>query len=178
MSKTSLLLLLCLASMTYGVTRPPVPTNVPFSYDPNLCLSPVMDWIVVEPNYSLVYAVGVHNTYGLKVEVEVYGPNVTSVDILVQDIGTVADPNGGINQYFQIGWSPPVGEMVHYLELRASDLAGREDRRTLLVYVAEDDVPFLFPVKSLPVAHIRSAQRFVQYAKKMGFPLTGRVAVR
>ena len=171
-------LILLLAACASAVTRPPVPTDIPFPYDPNLCKSPIMEWIVVEPNLTFVYAIGVHNLHGLKVNVSMMGTGVSPIDVLVERLGVVEDPDGGWNQYFQIAWTPPEGEQVYYPEIIAVDLAGRIDRRTVLIYAVFDDAPFIFPVQELPVSRMKAAQRMIQVAKKVRFPMTKPVHVK
>lgn len=172
-------IILILAGLLSVITRPPVPNDVPFEFDVNCCASEVMSWIIVEPNLSLVYAIGVHNKFGLAIDIDVVGTSDEPIDTLVDRLGKVADPDGGWNQYFQIAWTPPPGEQIHYLELRATDAAGRQDRRTLLVYATDDTGPIIFPIHGpLPVSRIKSAQRLVQVAKKVGFPLTRPITVR
>ncbi len=165
-----------LASALSAVTRPPVPASIPFAYDPNLCPSPVMDWIVAEPNETIVYAVGVHNRLGMVVNLAVTG--TAEQDVLIDRVGTVEDPADGWNQYFQFAWTPPAAEAIHYVEITATDLTGRQDSRTLLVYAVYDDAPFIFPVRTLPVSRIRQAQRLVQVAKKVNFPMTKPIQVK
>ncbi len=169
---TRLDILILMAIALSAAEKPPVPNDVPFVYDPNLCPSAVMAWVITEPNLSLVYAVGVHNKYGLDVTL-----TVNAVDVLVDRIGKAEDPNGGWNQYFQFAWKPP-HEAIHYLEIVATDVAGRQDKRTLLVYAVYDDAPFIFPVDTIPISRMKHAQRMVQVAKKVGFAMTKPVAVR
>ena len=179
MKRAILTITLLLGACASAVTKPPVPTDMPFAFDPNLCPSPILDWIIVEPNLSLVYAIGVHNRFGMTIEIDVIGTGGDPIETLVDALGKSPDPDGGWNQYFQIAWTPPAGEGLHYLEIRARDIVGRQDRRTLLVYTVADDAPFIFPVHGpLPVSRMKAAQRLVQVAKKVGFPLTKPITVR
>lgn len=172
-------IILLLTCSVFAITKPLVPTDMPFVVDPNMHTSPILDWIIVEPNHSLVYALGFHNKAGMSVEIDVIGTAGEPIDTLVQTLGVAKDPDGGYNQYFQIAWTPPSEEKLHYLEIRATDVIGRQVRATLLVYAVYDDVPFFFPVHGpIPVSRIKQAQRMVQYAKKHQFPLTYNIAVR
>jgi len=155
--------------MAWGVNVPPVlgPNDVPFAYEPNLCLSHVMDWQVVEPNLAAIYSVGSHNKWGLDTEMSTNDPN-----ILIQKLEKTKDPDGGWNQWWQCMFTYSV-EGVRYIEFTATDKRGRTDRRTLLVLVVEDDAPFIFPGSPpLADARIKESQRFWQYAMKAGYPIT------
>ena len=178
MKRTALTITLLLTSLSSAVTRPPVPTDMPFAWDPNLCSSPILEWIIVPPSTGVVYAVGYHNE-GLHVDISVAGTGGEPIDVLVQSVGTVADPNGGWNHYFQIAWTPPPGEMLHYLQLLATDAIGRQASVTLLVYATTVDPGVFFPVRGpIPVSRMKDAQRMVQYAKKQQFPLPSSIQVR
>jgi len=165
--KTALLIIMLAA------TRPPElgPDEIPFAYDPNLCPSPLLAYVISEPNLSVVYAVGAHNKWGLDIELDVVNANGQLIDIVVQKLGRAKDPQGGWNQYWQFAWTPPPVEMVHYLEIVVTDKVGRTARRTLLVYAVHDDTPFIFH-GSPPVSRLNEAQRLWQYAKKIQKPLT------
>ena len=108
-----LIVVLFLAGMAMGVERPPAmgPNDVPFVYDPNLCLSPVMDWVINEPNISGIYSVGSHNKWGVKTELTVYTAGET---VLVQPLGKYKDPNEGWNHYWSCMFTF-ADEGVHYL---------------------------------------------------------------
>lgn len=164
-----------LVSTSTAVTRPPVPTDVPFEYDPNLCSSSLMDFVITEPNVSVVSAIGGHNRWGLDLELDVARCDGQIIDVNVQRMSKVKDPNGGWNQYWQWSWTPPASlqDEVYYLELRLIDEIGRQNRRTILVYAVQDDPPFLFPVRGpIPVARVKQAQRHWQWVKKHGKTLT------
>ena len=165
-----ILIILLMAGVVYGA-RPGVPTDVPFEHDPNKCLSEVMDWVICEPYMSTVYACGYHNRWGLDVSIEMISgdPNVA---IITDRLDKANDPNGGWNQYYQFGITPPAGEKVHYIEIVSTDKAGRQDKRTLLLYAVYDDEGYLFPVTPLPLTRTKEAQRLWQMAKKAGKPLT------
>lgn len=166
--------LMMMAIAVGAAEKPPVPNDVPFQFDPNLCPSPVMDWVIADANISLVCAVRVHNKYGLRVNL-----TVNFTDILVDRIDTTKDPNGGWNQSFQFAWTPPPIEEIHYLGIVATDAAGRQDRRTLLIYVVYDDAPVIFSADNMsPVSREKHALRMVEVAKKREFPMTKPVAVR
>jgi hypothetical protein len=165
-------LVLLITSMAWGADIPPVmgPNDVPFAYEPNLCLSPVMDWVITEPNISTIYGVGYHDHRGLSVELTASDPN--GPDILIQKLDRYKDPAGGWNQYWQCMFTIPA-DGVHYIELETVDKIGRTDCRTLLVLVTSDDSYFIFPgTPPLPVSRIKDAQRFWQYAKKLNYPVT------
>ena len=167
------------------VSRPPVLTDVPFPYDPNLCVAPLMDWMVVQPGKSVVYAIGVNNdgwdlvfTASLPIE-----PN----QILLDYVGQADAPDGRVTRYWQIAWTvPPALGAVYYLHLRVSEIVPteegplvRSDERTVLIKALGDDGPFIFPVHGpIPVSRMKDAQRTVQYAKKVWFPLTYHINVR
>ena len=172
--RISILLLIFILNITaWSVERPPImePNNVPFVYEPNLCLSPVMAWIIAEPNISTIYGVGSHNKWGLSTELTIVDP--AGGEVIIQKLGKYKDPAGGWNQYWQFMFTMSV-EGVHYLELTVTDKVGRTDCRTLLVLVTKDDTPFIFPGSPppLPVSRIKEAQRFWQYAKKNNYPVT------
>jgi len=170
MVKTVVVLLMLLAVPAWAVVRPPdlEPNDVPFAYEPNLCLSPVLDWQIVEPNLAAIYGVGSHNSWGLDTELTTNDPN-----ILIQKLEKTKDPDGGWNQWFQCMFTYPA-EGVRYIEFTVEDKRGRIDKRTLLVLVTEDDTPFVFPGSPPPlrVSRIKEAQRMWQYAKKMNYPVT------
>ena len=172
MAKKVSMLLLFLTVTTWSIERPPVmePNDVPFVYEPNLCLSPVMDWVITEPNIAAIYGVGYHDSRGLNTELTAVDPN--GPVILIQKLGKYKDSGGGWNQYWQCMFTMSTEE-VHYLELETVDKIGRSDCRTLLVLVIRDDNFFIFPGSPpLPVSHIKETQRFWQYAKKVGYPVT------
>lgn len=150
--------------------KPPVPIDVPFVYDPNLCQSPVMDFMVMEPNALLVYAIGVHNERGREINITIVGVNDTNVVF----VGKVTDPNSGWNQYFQIEWqTPPDVESVYYLNIVATDTEGQSDERTLLIHAMFDDVPYIFPVRGpIPTALNYEAEKVTEYAQSIGSPVS------
>ncbi|HUS74279.1 MAG TPA: hypothetical protein VMY06_14560 [Sedimentisphaerales bacterium] len=168
-----LLLVFVLNVTAWSVVRPPdlEPNDVPFAYEPNLCLSPIMDWQIAEPNIAAIYGVRYHDSRGLDTELTAVDPN--GPEILVQKLGRFKDPEGGWSQYWQIMFTIS-GEGVHYLELETEDKLGRWDCRTLLVLSISDDTYFILPGSPppLPVSRIKEAQRFWQYAKKVGYPVT------
>lgn len=166
---TRLDILIMMAIALSGAEKPPIPSDVPFVYDPNLCQSPVMDWIIVEPNTPLIYAIGVHNESGKEINVTIVGVNRANVVY----VGKVADPNSGWNQYFQIEWRAPDVESVYYLNIIATDTAGQSDERTLLIRAMFDDVPFIFPVHGpIPIALNYEAEKVTEYARSIGLPVS------
>ena len=163
------ILIILSVSSVLAVDIPPVlgPNDIPFPYDPNLCTSPIMDWQVIEPNLAAIYSVGSHNKWGLDTEMTTNDPN-----ILIQKLEKEKDPDGGWNQWYMCMFTYSV-EGVHYIEFTPTDKKGRTESRTLLVLVVEDDAPFVFPgTPPLPVARIKDAQGFWQYAKKINYPTT------
>jgi len=169
MVKTIVILLMLLAIPAWGVSTPPElgPDNVPFVYDSNLCPSSVIDWQIAEPNMAAIYSVGSHNKWGLDTDMSTNDPN-----ILIQKLEKTKDPDGGWNQWYQCMFTYSA-EGVKYIEFTATDKKGRTESRTLLVLVTEDDTPFIFPGSPpLPVARIKDAQRFWQYAMKNNYPTT------
>jgi hypothetical protein len=164
-------ILMALPQLSYAKERPPVPTDVPFEFDPNLCQSEVMDWAIAEPNLSIVYAVGAHNKWGLEIDFALSPSDPTTL-VVVDKLGKAKDPEGGWNQYWQFSLTLPPIEKVHYINLVATDKAGRTDSRTLLIYAVFDDAPFLFPSEPLPVSRMKEAQKLWQVAMKKGTPMT------
>ena len=161
-------LVLLITSVALGVSVPPElgPEDVPFPYDPNMCMSSVMDWQVVEPGIASIYSVGSHNKWGLETEMTTNDPN-----ILVQKLEKVKDPEGGWNQWYQCMFTYS-REGVHYVNVTATDKKGRTESRTLVVLAVMDDPPFIFPGSPVSDARIKDAQRFWQVAAKKGYPVT------
>ena len=164
--------LLLLVAPVWAAVLPPElePADVPFAYEPNMCTSPVMAWVITEPNIANIYSVGYHDNRGLSVDLTANDPN--GPEILIQKLDRYKGPTGGWNQYWQCMFTIS-DEGVHYVELETVDKIGRIDSRTLLVLSISDDSYFIFPGSPpLPVARIKETQRFWQYAMKAGYPVT------
>ena len=143
-----------------------VPSDIPYEYDPNQCLSPIMDWVVTYPGVSNVYSVHSRSKYGTKVNLY-----VTGTEVVIQQLEKLRDSEGYWNQYFNFSFSLPEG--VHYINMTATDIAGRTDSRTLLVLAVENDPPYLYPGgPPVSINSIKSAQKLVQVAKKQNKELT------
>ena len=139
-----------------------MPNDVPFGFDPNLCMSDVIGWVVTEPNVSVTWTMSSMNRTGLRTY-------LYAQEAVVQRLGTYVDPNGWV-QEFQVGYTPRA-EGVTYLDVTATDLLGQYDRRTVLVLAVKDDPPVI-RMDNLPVVRMRQAQRLWQYAKKQNTALT------
>ena len=155
----TLLLLAILA-----VTRPPAldPNDVPFVYDPNMCLSDVLGWVVTEPNTSVIWTMTAHNKYGLRVDL--YAPNT-----VIQRLAMYQDLEGYV-QEFQLAYTPET-DGVHYIDVTATDLLGQQDSRTVLVLAVTEDPPVI-KMESVPIVRMKQAQQLWQVAKKEGKQLT------
>ena len=160
--------LVLITSMAWGATVPPElnPADVPFAYEPNLCLSSVMDWQIVEPGIAAIYSVGSHNKWGLDTEM-----TTNDSGILIQKLEKTKDPEGGWNQWFQCMFTYSA-EGVHYVNFTTTDKKGRTESRTLLVLAVSDDTPFIFPGSPPVASRDKEAQRFWQVAVKKGYPVT------
>lgn len=159
-----------------SVTRPPVPANIPFAYDPNMVTAEILTWCVADPNLTVMTTVAAHNKWGLDTELTVRDVYDGNTPIAIQKNQKTKDPAGGFNQYWVL-MVTPMAEGVHYIELICTDKVGRSDQRTMLILCVEGDSPFLF-VESPPVITVEQAQRAWQYAKKIGYPITSPAARR
>ena len=170
MKRTLIAIAVLLTSICHAATKPPPlgPNDVPFVYDPNLCLSPVMDFVQSEPNNVLVYAIGVHCQPGRTVTVAVGG----MAGVVSLPVGDVPDPNGGRNYYFQVSGRVPDIEGVYYLNISATDSTGQRDARTVLVQALSYKPPFIFPVRGpIPTAYNYEAHKLTEYCKSVGLPV-------
>jgi len=154
-----------------GISRPPVPENIPFPHDPNMVTSDILEWFVTEPNLTFVYFPAVKNKWGLHVDFEVSDCYDANTPILVERGVKEPDPEGGWIQRFRVMVTPSK-EGVHYLEMTAIDKKGRTDIRTLLVLCVADDTPFIFMDDRPVITKMKDAQKAWQYARKLGYPAT------
>lgn len=150
------IILLIAAIKAWGLEPPPLP-DVPFSYDPNLCLSPVMDWCVVEPGESWTYTVYYWSHAGVDVELVTSDPNLYALRVEKTHMPPYWRQTFTIMfTYFDDG--------VHYLDLQAKLANGRVmDRRTLLVCVEQG---FLYPPTTPVISDAGWSQQVVQRAHK------------
>ena len=151
------------------------PNEVPFGIDPNFYTADLLQWVVADPNVSIISTIQAHNKGGWATELSVVMADGTPTDAVVQKLTTkpVQDPNGGWNQGFQWGWTPR-SEGVFYLELRLTTKGKplwKGDRRTVVVYAFGEDIPYLV-VQDVPILRLTQAQRLWQYSMKAGRPLT------
>ena len=156
-----LLIFLYLSGLVFGSS--PVP-DILFDYDPNMCPSPAFDSIISDPNISCVYTFQVRSIGGREVTCSIDYPG----QFVISRLTKVKDGRYWV-QTFQFLWTPPDYEIVHYIEIKATDDKGRSDRRTL-VFWAYADSPQIWP--DIPVVHVRGAQRLWQVAKKRGIVVT------
>jgi len=151
------------------------PNEIPFAIEPNAYTADLLDYVVAEPNVSVVSSVSIHNKGGWLCDLTIVMADGTPADTVIQRLAErpVKDPNGGWNQGFQWAWTPPA-EGVYYLELRASTrdkATWKVDRRTVVVYAFGEDLPFLW-VRDLPELRLTQAEKIWQYATKLQRPLT------
>lgn len=158
-----LLIVLFLASSSFGVRPAPMDPNlVPFGFDPNLCSSDLLDYVVVEPNMSVISTVYARNKGGWLTELDIVtcDRSVTDAVITRTTARPVKDPNGGWIQEFQWGWTAP-HEGVFHLEFRLSTQgkpAWKSDIRAILVYAYVEDQPWLY-TRDIPVLDVKKFQR-------------------
>ena len=164
---------LLLIAMMAIIQRPPVPTDIPFPYDPNMVTSEILEWFVAEPNLTFVFSPSVKNKWGLQVDFEVIDCSDANTPILVERGIREKDTDGGWIQRFQVMVTPSK-EGLHYIEMTAVDKKGQTDTRTLLVLCVEDEPPFIF-MEDPPVItkkSIKNAQKMWQVAMKRNYPAT------
>ena len=172
MKRILIYLMLCTTALAI-TQRPPVPTDIPFEYDPNAVTADILRWFVAEPNLTFIYTASVKNRWGLHVDFVVVDYYDANTPILTERSAKVPDDeDGGWIQNFNIMVTPSK-EGVHYLEMTTVDKRGISDTRTLLVLCVADDPPFIF-IEDPPIItkRIKEAQRIWQVAKKMGYPIT------
>lgn len=145
-----LIIVMFVSAVLRAAERPPElgPVDVPFVYDPNLCTAPVLSWLVIEPNISSIFRVSAHNRWGKRIDLTVTDAHDPNIYVLIDQNPMTGGPFNGYDQNWQCMITPAV-EGVHYLELTATDMRGRTDRRTLLMLCAADEPPFLFMRKSV-----------------------------
>ena len=168
----NVLIILIMASISI-VTRPPVPTDVPFEYEKDLLTSDVLMWHVAEPNLSFIFKAKVKNKWGLHVDFETNDCYDSNTPILVERGQKTRDiENGGWIQEFDVVVTFNK-EGVHYIEMKATDKIGRFDKRTLLVLCVGDEPPFIF-IDDPPIitSRMKEAQRFWQLAVKHKYDAT------
>ena len=168
----TLILILMLA-----MSRPPAidVNDIPFAIDSNSYSADLLDYVIAEPNISVVSSVNIHNKGGWLCDLDIIMADGTPTDTVIQRLAErpIKDPNGGWNQGFQWAWKPPA-EGVYYLELRASTKGKPEwkvDRRMIVIYAYGEDTPFLW-VRDLPELRLTQSQKLWQYAMKMQKPMT------
>jgi hypothetical protein len=160
---------------------PPVvdANDVPFTFDPNFCAYPVMDWAISEPNLSITYAVELVSKSGRAATLQIWDGSGVLIDPYIRYDGRVKDPNGWAHKW-QI-FHVPRYEGVHHLNIKATYgkrswtnawglLAGptTSDGRTILLLAVKDDSPYLRPdLTVFPVARINRAQNGWQAAMKV-----------
>lgn len=157
-----------------AVVRPPVPTDMPFIYDVNQCPVEPMDWAVVEPNMSIIYQGTVTNR-GLMVDVRAVNLTEPNDYMLVEFDSAEKAPGGFYKRHFSFNFVPQPIERVNYIQITATDRAGRTDSRMLLVYAIRDEPPILSPYDKEPVAagQLDAAERYFQKAKKKHSSMVG-----
>lgn len=155
MCKKQILLVLCLVFSACAISaeRPPEP-KVPFTYDPNLCAGPVLDWVIVEPNTTCVYPLGVWTNEPL----DPNDPNAipdwpvrviedsNDLPMTVKRLDIVTKHNGGSIVHFQIGMRPDATPQLYYVDIvitRQTVYGPANDTRTLLILAAPPLVTFL-----------------------------------
>ena len=141
---------LLLSAIVFGyqpIPYPPLdPNEVPFTYDPNQCLS--------EPMASLIIRVGETHVGEIKVT-EPDGDPVT-ISLSNENIAIDAEPfydakdpndNEGIARIYRFAWqwTPSIYEVgLHYVNVRASDPYGYPfDERTMIILVKENQAPVI-----------------------------------
>ena len=170
-------LLLIAIAMTGIIERPPIPTDIPFEYDPNMLTADIMRWYVAEPNLTFVCSPSAKNRWGLHVDLTAIDFYDANTPILIDRGVKEKDiDDGGWIQHFNVMVTPST-EGVHYIELTATDKRGRFDKRTLLVLCVADDPPFLF-METAPTISEAEAQRTWQVAKKVGYPATSPTSLK
>lgn len=167
----TLLLALILSGTVYAIERPPVPTDVPFAWDPNLCPSPAFDWMVVTVGESIVYTFHVVNLFGEDVILTTSDPNITSYRLDKTNEGEYW------LQTFQLFFTS-FSSGLNYINLNVVDQYERSDDRTLLIMVLTDDPPIIYPPdRPVITGWIKGAQQLCQIAKKQGRNIAGIVHV-
>lgn len=131
---------------SYEPPRPPAldPNKVPFSYDPNLCLSEPFGYAVItagttyENNFKVTEIEG--NTVTL---------SITTAQNIVIDPKPYAklfdpnDPTGKCRIYrYRWRWTTTKNDIgLHYINFRATDDGGAYDERTFLILVKKNQSP-------------------------------------
>ena len=142
----SLIFLLGFIAFKYQSPRPPIldPNTVPFSYDPNLCLSEPLGYAVIPA--GTIYK---NNFKVTEPEGEPVTISITSGQKIViepRPYFNRHDPNDplGISKIYRYRWHwkttrNDIG--LHYVNIRVTDHGGAYDERTFLVLVKEHQPP-------------------------------------
>ncbi len=145
MNRLAVIVIITLTSTALAVDRPGEPNDVPFEWNPNACPVPAFDWVVIEPNVSMVYAFSVVNRFGTDVNsVEITRADQVLMDFAVDRLDK-RQAGGLWVQDFHFLWTPPPGEACYYLQVKVTDAFGRSGARTLLVLCLSDDPPVIYP---------------------------------
>jgi hypothetical protein len=161
-----LTLVTCKCSAANPMPPAPEPNDVPFAYDPNLCPSPVFDWVVTSPGTSLAYEFAVITRTSL----DVNDVNIPALRTQQGDQYTwqVFEKKQGPDYWVQrvgLFWTP-FDSQVHYLNIIVTIANGASDARTLLVMVQADDIPRIYPPDHPLITSVAWAQQLWQRAKK------------
>jgi hypothetical protein len=180
-----LAIIFAIAGIAKGQGPPPEP-NVPYTYDPNQCSGPILDWGICEPNVTVFYNLRFHTQSGRPARaLDVTISADPDIDVLVHYYGMKKDPNGpGWFHEWTFAYTP-ASEGVHHLNCtaqygpRSSTPAWlipagpkESDTRTILLNAVAGDIPYLAPgVTPVPISALDRISHMYQVARAKGFPV-------
>ena len=140
-------LVLCVLLIGYQPTpSPPLdPNDVPFIYDPNLCVNEPMAALIIRVGSAHVGEIKVNEPDGDPVVVRLFSEDATVGSTPYYDVKDPNDPLGmGRIYHFQWSWAPTASDVgLHYISVRVSDPYGAFDERTIIVLVKENRPPVI-----------------------------------
>jgi len=131
---------------TYQPPRPPVldPETVPFSYDPNLCLSEPLGYAVIPAGTTYKNNFKATEPEGKPVTISITtGQNIVIESNPYENRFDPNDPEGKCKIYrYRWHWATTPNDIgLHYVNVRLTDADGAYDERTFLVLVTENQPP-------------------------------------
>ena len=178
-------IILLIGVLVAQTIRPPAldPSDVPFPYDPNLCLSEPLEWGQARPGNIYVGDLHATDDDGDDVFFTLLSgpPGVTiQTGISVPDANDLNWPDAMVH-YMTWSWQVPEAIGVYYFNFQAIDEMGGTDERTIIINV-RTNVPPVLDVggpKSVWDFWPRPGQRWLQQKKKenSNFNISGPLVV-
>jgi hypothetical protein len=131
---------------TYQPSRPPVLNSetVPFSYDPNLCLSEPLGYAVIPAGTTYTNNFKATEPEGKPATISITtGQNIVIESKPYENRFDPNDPQGKCKIYrYRWRWATTPNDIgLHYVNVRLTDAGGAYDERTFLVLVKENQPP-------------------------------------